>query len=133
MYINKAKFFEKDPMSRIIFKEFIGDSLVMIDGDQEWSQKRKVMSAAFYKDKLVKMTEVVREVVNQKIKEMESDYIDTGKLMNVAREMGDMQNRIFLTAVFGLKDLYKERLPYLEKGQTIYIDIGEYLRKLTVY
>ena len=90
MYLTKNKYFEKHPVARFMFKDFFGESLVFIDGGEVWQKRRKTMSAAFYKDKLVKMTEVVREVVNIKIQEMESDYIGTGKLMNVAREMGDM-------------------------------------------
>ena len=74
------------------------------------------MSSAFYKEKLIKMTEVVREVVTDKIREIEERYVKTGAFMNVTQEMGDLQNRIFLTAVFGLKDLHKERLPYLLNG-----------------
>lgn len=78
LYIQKNRFYEKDPIQRLIFKPFLGDSLVFIDGDEIWQQKRKAMSSAFYKEKLIKMTEVVNQVVTEKVKEMESMYVNTG-------------------------------------------------------
>lgn len=130
LYVQKNRYFEKDPIGRIVFKPFFGESLVFVDGDESWSHKRKTMSAAFYKEKLIKMTEVVREVVTEKISEIEERYVKTGKPMNVTEEMGELQNRIFLTSVFGLKDLHKVRLPYLQRGQTLQLDIGDFLRRL---
>ena len=63
LYVQKNKYFEKDPIGRILFKPFFGDSLAFVAGDESWSHKRKAMSSAFYKEKLIKMTEVVRDVV----------------------------------------------------------------------
>jgi cytochrome P450 len=71
VYVTKNKFFDKDPMSRITFGSLFGDSIVLAASDELWSKKRKVLSSAFYKDKLIKMTETIRQVVADKIKEFE--------------------------------------------------------------
>ena len=63
LYVTKNKFFDKDPISKLLFGSLFGDSIVLALSDETWSKKRKVLSSAFYKEKLIKMTEVIREVI----------------------------------------------------------------------
>ena len=57
VYLTKNKYFDKDPVSQILFSSLFGESIVLAEGNDLWSRKRKVLSSAFYKDKLIKMTE----------------------------------------------------------------------------
>lgn len=45
--------------------------------DEVWSKKRKILSSAFYKDKLVRMADTIGKVVAQKIEEFDRDYVLT--------------------------------------------------------
>ena len=60
IYVSKNKYFDKDPISRLIFGSIFGESIVLAASDELWAKKRKILSSAFYKDKLIKMTEVIR-------------------------------------------------------------------------
>jgi cytochrome P450 len=75
IYVTKNKFFDKDPISKIQFGSLFGDSIVLSSSNEEWSKKRKILSSAFYKDKLLRMTDTIRKVVAQKIQEFERDYV----------------------------------------------------------
>lgn len=43
----------------------MGDSTLLARSDELWSKRRKSLSGTFYKDKLVKMMEIVKSVANQ--------------------------------------------------------------------
>jgi cytochrome P450 len=105
IYITKNKFFDKDPMARISLGTLFGDSIILASSNEEWAKKRKILSSAFYKDKLVRMTDTIRKVVAQKIEEFEHNYVATGEPMDIVREMGDLQMRIILVSAFGLTNL----------------------------
>ena len=90
VYVNKNKLFDKDPLSRIQFGSLFGDSIVLAASDEIWSKKRKILSSAFYKEKLIRMTEVIKDLVAEKIEEIERDFVDTGAQMDVLKEMGDL-------------------------------------------
>jgi|LauGreDrversion4_2_1035121.scaffolds.fasta_scaffold1033780_1 cytochrome P450 len=116
VYLSKNKLFDKDPMSKILFHSLFGESIVLASGDELWSRKRKVLSSAFYKEKLIKMTEQIRQIMADKIYEMERDFVAPGKPIDVIKEMGDIQMRVILIAAFGLHDLHTVKLPYLQHG-----------------
>ena len=133
VYLTKNKYFDKDPVSQILFSSLLGESIVLAEGNDLWSRKRKVLSSAFYKDKLIKMTEQIREIVADKITEIERDHVETKQPMDIIKEIGDLQMRIILISAFGLHDLHKVKLPYLQNGQTRLLTIGDYLRSLTSF
>jgi cytochrome P450 len=130
IYVTKNKYFDKDPLGRIIFGSFIGESIVLAASDEKWAKKRKVLSSAFFKDKLLRMTEEIREIVAVKIEEMEKAYLVTGKPMNLIQEIGDLHMRIILVSAFGLHDLHSVKLPYLKEGVTKYIPVEDFVKKL---
>jgi cytochrome P450 len=128
VYQSKNRFFEKDPVSQILFGSLFGSSIVLAQGDDLWSKKRKVLSSAFYKEKLVKMTDVIRQIVAGKIGEIERDFVDTRQSIDIIKEMADLQMRVIFIAAFGLHDLHLVKLPYLQNGETKNITIGDFLR-----
>ena len=56
----------------------LGQSILTEQSTEANAKKRKAVSAAFYKDKLVKMTENVKSVLVDHIKLMDERYIQTG-------------------------------------------------------
>ena len=55
IYITKNKFVEKEPRFRDIFYELYGEGFAFRKTDAEWAHRRRMLSAAFYKDKLTLM------------------------------------------------------------------------------
>ena len=47
--------------------ELLGDSIVFSPSDETWSTRRKHLSAAFYKDKLIKMIDIVAAHAFEKV------------------------------------------------------------------
>jgi cytochrome P450 len=53
VYVTKNKYYDKDPFMAELSREFVGKSTVFAQSNEEWADKRKIISSAFYKDKLI--------------------------------------------------------------------------------
>jgi cytochrome P450 len=67
LYVTKNKFFDKFDLTRNLFYPLMGDSILLSSSSDQWNQKRKSLSAAFYKDKLLKMLELVKQCMTEKV------------------------------------------------------------------
>ena len=63
MMVNKNAQIDKTGVYEAMFKNFFGSSFLFSKTDQHWKNKRKGVSHAFYKDKLVHMLDVLKERV----------------------------------------------------------------------
>ena len=45
----------------------VGQSIVFAKSNDEWATKRKRLSSSFYKDKLIKMFDIINTTVNKKL------------------------------------------------------------------
>lgn len=69
LFITKNKFFDKHYSTGGIVKEVAGDSILFSKSNLLWAHKRKVISASLYKEKLIRMTEVMKDIANETMKE----------------------------------------------------------------
>jgi cytochrome P450 len=68
LYVTKNKYFDKHPLVHHGLKPLLGESILLSHSNEEWSKRRKTLSAAFYKDKLVKMTDIAKDVIDFEVK-----------------------------------------------------------------
>lgn len=61
LYVTKNKYFDKHPRMADIFRPLLGDSILMTRNNETWSKKRKSLSMAFYKEKLLKYFNMIKE------------------------------------------------------------------------
>jgi cytochrome P450 len=64
LYVTKNKYFDKHPLIQNLVEPLLGDSLLLEQSNDLWSQKRKHISAAFYKEKLISYLEVIKRIVD---------------------------------------------------------------------
>ena len=74
IYIHKNNFYDKSPLSQMMFAPYLGESTLLIASNDVWRNKRKAMSSAFYKSKLEKILENVKAVMDDKLLEWEQNY-----------------------------------------------------------
>lgn len=65
----------------------MGDSILFQESSELWAKKRKSLSVAFYKEKLMKMLEVVKKCMEDKILEWRKNFVSTGKPMDIIAEI----------------------------------------------
>ena len=63
VYVTKNFYFDKHPAMQKITNKLWGNSTVVERSTELWVKKRKSLSSAFYKEKLIKMIEVMKEVI----------------------------------------------------------------------
>lgn len=71
IYITKNKSFDKDPGIAFVMSPLLGTSTLVSVSNEKWAHKRKAVSSAFYKSRLLQMTETVKEIMDQTIKTWE--------------------------------------------------------------
>ena len=61
----------------------MGDSILFSRSTEEWSKKRKTLSPAFYKEKLAKMVDITKSIVNTSVEQIREKYAKTGVPMDL--------------------------------------------------
>jgi hypothetical protein len=73
IYVNQNKYHTKFWAMRKRFGHFIPNSILFQDKDENlYVEKRKTLSAAFFKQKLISMTKIIKEVTLKEIKRIQS-------------------------------------------------------------
>jgi cytochrome P450 len=60
IYVKKNKYFDKFPLIKNLLYPLMGDSILLDATSDSWGNRRKSLSTAFYKEKLLKMIELVK-------------------------------------------------------------------------
>jgi cytochrome P450 len=115
LYVTKNKYFDKNDLIRNLFYPLMGDSILLSDSSEIWGKKRKVLSAAFYKEKLIMMCDLVKQCMNDKIRDLKTRFAKTGLEMNLMQEISKTYVKIIMTCAFG-EDLSEHELDYSENG-----------------
>jgi cytochrome P450 len=53
-------------------QHLLGDTIVLMSTGEEWSKQRKAISGAFFKNKLVKMSEIIKKTVVKYVQELQA-------------------------------------------------------------
>jgi cytochrome P450 len=89
---------EKSSKFKRVLKSFIGNSILFDRGDEVWAEKRKHLSSAFYKDKLLPMMNTVISVTNQTVQNWKKS---SKKSIDLTAEVSDLVTECVLQCVFG--------------------------------
>lgn len=61
LYVAKNKYFDKHPRLADVFRPLLGDSTLMMRNNEEWAKRRNTLSMTFYKDKLTKYYNLIKD------------------------------------------------------------------------
>jgi cytochrome P450 len=93
LYVTKNKFFDKNIRLENQFKCLFGAGTVFSKSNELQAEKRKHLSVAFYRERMVKMLNMLTSMTESKVKQWTSDYADQeGKELNLIREISDLIN-----------------------------------------
>ena len=109
------------------------DSLAFRDTDEKWKDMRKVVSAAFYKEKIRKMMHIMKAQTVRQIKEwnkaIEMDGSGSAEII-LKDGVQEINVRTIVTVAFG-EDLSDHLINFKEKGQDKQIRVGFAFEKIT--
>jgi cytochrome P450 len=127
LYVSKNTYVDKEEFVKLQFGPFLGESSLLIKGSEEQARKRKLIGSSFYKDKLLKMVELIDKLVSEKVQKFKEL---NGKPFNIIEELDSLHTSIILTSAFGLENASSVKIPFEENGITAPLGLGECLRRI---
>ena len=126
-FVKYNKHFTKNSRFKPWMYDLIGDSIIFSPSDDQWNTKRKHLSSAFYKEKLIKMIDIVATHAFEIVQNWKKEYAGTDKDFQLFKEPNQMIMNSILASVFGKSNVTRE-LDYYENGVLIKINICEAVR-----
>ena len=87
LYVTQNKYFDKSFVIKGVFHKLMGDSILFEESSEFWNNKRKKMSVAFYKDKLIKMVDIMKKCMQEKVEDFNTRFILNKEHMNLIAEI----------------------------------------------
>ena len=75
----------------------------MIRASEEQIRKRKLIGSSFYKDKLLKMAQIINQCVAEKNQYLEERYFAKNDAFDLIGELDELHTKIILTSAFGIQ------------------------------
>lgn len=116
VFIKNNKYLSKDLFTKELLYPLMGESVLLSESSEFWSNKRKVLATSFYKDKLIKMITLVHGVINKTIEEWNSKFIEKNLAFDLIEEISLVFIRIMLVCALGV-DITNVNLTYFENGE----------------
>ena len=119
MYTTKNKYFDKHPIMKNLMYVLTGDSILLATTSAEWRARRKALSPAFYKGKLVKMVEIARKSVQLSLDVLDSllkESTEPRRQIDFIDQTSNMNVRIMLMCAFG-EDMSQQQIDYWHNGR----------------
>jgi cytochrome P450 len=123
LYFAKNQHMEKSTKMQRILSRFIGHSILFDRSDQLWAEKRRHLSAAFYKDKLQPMMETIIAVTQA----TSEKWVSQGEI-NISAEVSDLITECVLQCVFGTSSETLGKLAYIKQGEASPLYPGQFLK-----
>jgi cytochrome P450 len=131
IYVNKNQFVDKDYGRGHESEPVLGESIFFASShDPKTHERRKALSGAFFKSKLLPMTKVIREVTLKVIKNWQKDG---DREINLADLTEELQSKIIITVLIGAE--YQDHIMEHEddNGKLEKIHIAKFLIKILIY
>ena len=101
-----------------LFIPLIGESILFSPSNEKWSKRRKILSSAFYKDKVIFMVEQVKNVLIDKVQYWEETFVKKDQAFDIFSELQNLAASIIFTCTYG-DDVSNLKVDYYENGKKI--------------
>ena len=115
LYVQYNKYFDKFFVIRDLLHPLMGDSILLQESNENWMQKRKSLAVAFYKEKLLKMIDIVKDCMGKKVQEWREKFVKPKKQMDLIAEISKTFVMVLLSCAFG-EDLSDKVIDYYVNG-----------------
>lgn len=102
LYISKNKYFSKHDAHRHRMYPLFGDGILFSPSNADWSIRRKHISAAFYKEKLVEILATITTHSNRRVNQWIHQFGNSGKVMTLTKEVSTLLMEAVEMSVFGI-------------------------------
>ncbi|CDW84544.1 cytochrome family subfamily polypeptide 55 precursor [Stylonychia lemnae] len=135
IYTTKSKFVDKHSQFQEIFDDILGMSIAFQKSTQEWADKRKHLSSAFYKDKILQILKKATGITYQKVqtwKEKLKNSDDSKQLIVLNNEVQELLDQVISISIFGQGN-QRTTIPYYINGKPTQMVPGHFMRTVINY
>lgn len=99
LYITKTQFVTKFYINRLQFYQLMPSTVLMMQTDDPtYAEKRKTLSGAFFKSKLVAMTSIIKQVIMKEVARLQTLSLNNVQLSELTQ---NLQSRIIVNVSVG--------------------------------
>lgn len=103
LYITKNKYFDKEGKMKNLLYDILGDTMVLDKSNEMWAAKRKSLSTAFYKEKMLKMLATVIELSLKRTEQWNKKLNSSGQVsVDLVEEIYEHVMTAMDSCIFGI-------------------------------
>ena len=121
LFVVKNKYFDKHPGFKNMLYPLLGDTFSLLPSDESWKNKRKSLSAVFYKERLGQMLSIMIETVSKALLQWKTDFAENGKEFNLIKELDLLLAKNIMACIFG-EDITEKKIKIVKDGQIVEMD-----------
>ncbi|CDW82654.1 cytochrome family subfamily polypeptide 55 precursor [Stylonychia lemnae] len=132
IYTTKSKFMDKHQKFQEFLEDFQGHSSANQKSNQEWADKRKHLTSAFYKEKIIRILKESVAITYKKVqtwKERLNSSDASQQLIILNREIQELLDEVVNVSIFG-QGSQRAKLNYQIKGKQTQMVPGQFARTL---
>ena len=107
----------------------MGESILQAASSEDWAKKRKVLAVAFYKEKMIKMVDIVKQCMADSNLRWRKLYVEQKKPMDLIDEISKTLIKILLMCSFG-EDISETEIDYYMNGRKTRQTVAFVLREV---
>ena len=112
VYVNKNLWYTKHDFERHFVKMMVDSPITHVDThDPSYAPRRKSLSQAFFKQKLVQMTKIIKKATLEYIKQNQAPVVGESKTMDLCNFTLEMQSNVSISVLVG-SGPSKSLIPY---------------------
>jgi len=102
LYVTKNQFYSKHENERSLSQPLLGTNIISMESnDPEYKTKRKVLSQAFFKNKIRAMMDCVKSTALKIFKEVQDKAVDGKTELDLVKITSRVQNHIITNVMLG--------------------------------
>ena len=113
LYTTRNAFLNKHHYTKSFQISLLGHSILFEETSENWRQRRKAMTPAFYKDKLRGLVNLASRAVKESIKNM---IVDQERTIEIISEISKITASVILTCALG-EDISDWKIDFWEGGK----------------
>ena len=101
LFVTKNKLLDKHEGMHNALYTLTGNSMAFSKSDENWREKRRVLSTVFYKDKVMNIMKSVTSESKISLNDWKENYSDKGAQVNLPSIVSKLMARNIMVTIFG--------------------------------
>ena len=128
IYVTKNKFHTKHENERIYSAPLLYNNIVSMDtADPQYKKKRKVLSGAFFKNKIRAMMHIVKSTSLTLFKSIQDSAVDGKSEQDLVKLTSKLQNHIITNVLLGEGESFKKLEFVHPDGHTEMVELADFI------